>query len=110
MALKRYFKPAAVTLIFLASGGVFALAVAALGAVLDREYSTLAALIPIFIALAVVFGVAIPASRRKSLRPNYPRIEHLRIAGKYHVVGTSANMSGKGYHWSMGISPLHLRG
>lgn len=105
MALKRYFKPTAVAVIFLVSGCVFAL-----GATLDREYSTLAAMIASFIALAVVFGVAIPASRRKSLRPNYPRIEHLRIAGKYHVVGTSAKMSGNRYHWSMGISPLHLSG
>lgn len=108
MALKRYFLPLAVSVIFLASCSVFALGVAFVGAALDRDYSAVGALISIFIALAATLGVAVPALRRKSLRPsNYPRIEHLRIAGKY---STSANMSGKEYHWSMGSSPLHLRG
>jgi hypothetical protein len=84
-------------LTFLAYCGVVVLAAA-----LAKEYHTVGAMIPIFIALAVSVGVAVPASRRKSLRPpNCPRIEHLRIAGKYQAVGTSAEM---------GISPLHLRG
>ena len=98
MALKRYFLPAAVSVIFLASCSVFVLGVVLVGAAHDRDYSTIGAIVPIIIALGI--GVAVPALRRKSLRPsNYPRIEHLRIAGKYH--GTSAEM---------GISPLHLRG
>jgi hypothetical protein len=78
--------------------------------VFERSYGTSGTIIAIiaqagaFIQLAVVFGItlAAAASTRKPLRPsNYPRIEHLRIAGKYHAVGTSAEM---------GISPLHLRG
>lgn len=110
MALKRYFTPAAVTVIFLAFCGVFALGVILVGAALDREYSAIGAMIPIVVALAAALGILVAALRRKSLRPsNYPRIEHLRIAGKYHVEGTSAKMSGKEYHWSMGSSPLHLR-
>jgi hypothetical protein len=38
-------------------------------------------------------------ARKASQRVNYPRIEHLRIAGKY--APTSAA--------KMGVSPLHLR-
>ena len=105
MALKRYLAASLISLGFLA-----VCSVAVFGAVLDRDYSSVGAIIAIFVPLAVVFGVAIPASRCKSLRPsNYPRIEHLRIAAKYHAVGTSANMSGNEYHWSMGSSPLDLR-
>ena len=55
------------------------------------------------IPLAVVFGVvfaAVASAQKPPRSPNYPRIEHLRIAGKYQPVGTSAEI---------GISPLHLR-
>jgi hypothetical protein len=91
VALKRYLAVSAIFLVFLACCGVVALAAA-----LDK------AMIPIFIALAIPLGVAVWASRHKSLRPsNYPRIEHLRIAGKYHAMDTFAGM---------GISPLRLRG
>ena len=56
--------------------------------------------IPLAVVLAIAFAVA--AATRKPLRsPNYPRIEHLRIAGRYQAVGTSAEV---------GVSPLHLRG
>jgi len=77
--------------------------------VFERPYGTSGTIVAIiaFIAQAGVWvplgiALAVAASTRKPLRSsNYPRIEHLRIAGKYHAVGTSADM---------GISPLHLRG
>jgi hypothetical protein len=95
VALKRYLVVSAIFLVFLAWCGVVVLAAA-----LAKEYDAVGTMIPIFIALAVSVGVAIPASRRKSLRlSDYPRIEHLRIAGKYH-----------GSCSQMGISPLRLRG
>lgn len=98
MAPKRYDLRAVVAASFLVSCSVFALGVAFAGAVLDRDFTAVGALIPIFVALAAGLGVAFSLLGRKSLRPsNYPRIEHLRIAGKYQ--GTAAEM---------GISPLHL--
>lgn len=105
MALKRYFLLAAVSTIVWAFCSVIALCV-----FFDRRNSTIETIVAI-IAQPAVLGVgpfiaivAAFAFTRKSLRPrpsNYPRIEHLRIAGKYHAVGSSAEM---------GISPLHLRG
>jgi uncharacterized membrane protein len=92
-----------------ASFVVLAMAICALTAswvVFERPYGTIgtiAASIAPFIGAFVVLGIVFAgaASTRKPLRSsNYPRIEHLRIAGKYHAVGTSAEM---------GFSPLHLR-
>jgi hypothetical protein len=89
---------------------LFAFCVFAFWVVFERPHGTSAMIVAIiaqagaFIPLAVVLGIilAAAASTRKPLRAaNYPRIEHLRIAGKYHAEGTSAEM---------GISPLHLRG
>lgn len=82
--------------------------------VFERPYGTagkIAAGIGPYIGILVALGIGVMAAfKRKALRSsNYPRIEHLRIAGKYQAVGASANMSGKEYHWSMGSSPLHLR-
>jgi hypothetical protein len=97
VAQKRYLVASAIFLVFVAGCGVFALAAA-----VARGHDTLGTLLPIFIALgvSVYAGVAVSASKRKSLRPsNYPRIEHLRIAEKYHGNGAQ-----------MGISPLRLRG
>jgi len=93
-----------------ASFVVLAMAICALIAswvVFERPYGTIgtiAASIAPFIGPFVVLGIALTAaaSRRKPLRSsNYPRIEHLRIAGKYQTVGRLGEM---------GISPLHLRG
>ena len=99
MALKRHFLLAAVVWAF--CGVMIALCVA-FGVAFDRRYGaieTIAAIIP----QATVLGVVLVAAfTRKSLRPpNYPRIEHLRIARKYRAGGSSAQM---------GISPLHLKG
>jgi len=95
VALKRHFLLAAVVWAF--CGVMIALCVA-----FDRRYGaieTIAAIIP----QATVLGVVLVAAfTRKSLRPpNYPRIEHLRIARKYHAGGSSAQM---------GIYPMHLKG
>lgn len=105
MALKRYVLPVAVF-----STILLAFCVIAFRVVFERPYGTSGTIVAIiaqagaFIPLAVVFGItlAAAASARKPLRsPNYPRIEHLRIAGKYHAVGR---------YGEVGISPLHLRG
>lgn len=92
-----------------ASFVVLAMAICALTAslvVFERPYGTIgtiAASIAPFIGAFVVLGIVFAgaALARKPLRsPNYPRIEHLRIAGKYQAVGRFGEM---------GISPLHLR-
>ena len=103
MALKRYFLPAVIFTIF-----AYFFSVIVFWVVFERPYgtsgTTIAAIIAAYIPVAVVLGISIhAASTRKALRSsNYPRIEHLRIAGKYqyHAVRSSAEM---------GISPLHLR-
>lgn len=95
--LKRYLAASAISLVFMAGCGVVALA-----ATLGKGHETVGTLIPIFIALgiSVYAGVAVSTSKRRSLRPsNFPRIEHLRISGKYQ--GSPAQM---------GISPLRLKG
>lgn len=54
--------------------------------------------IPIWIGVAV--AIFAPMFARKPSQPvNYPRIEHLRIAGKYAPTGAA----------KIGVSPLHLR-
>jgi hypothetical protein len=101
MAVKRYVLPVAVF-----STILLAFCVIAFGVVFERPYGTSGTIVAI-IAQAGVWvplgiALAVAASARKPLRsPNYPRIEHLRIAGKYQAAGTSADM---------GYSPLHLRG
>jgi len=111
--VKRYVLPVAVF-----STILLAFCVIAFRVVFERPYGTSGTIVAIiaqagaFIPLAVVFGItlavgfgitlAAAASARKPLRsPNYPRIEHLRIAGKYHAAGR---------YGEMGSSPLHLRG
>ena len=103
--LKRYFPIAAAFTILLAFCAEIALWV-----VLERPYGTIgtiAASIAPFIGPFVALGIAVAAGAavaftRKPLRsPNYPRIEHLRIARKYQAVGR---------YGEMGISPLHLTG
>lgn len=103
MAPKRYFLLVAVSAILLTFCSMIALCVA-----FDRRYGTIwpiAAIIAQGAALGVAPFVAIVAAfafKPKSLRPpNYPRIEHLRIAGKYHSV--------RRFSAEMGISPLRLR-
>jgi len=113
VASKRYFRTVAVFAILLAFCAVIASWV-----VFERPYGTIgtiaasiAPFIGTFVALGTAFfgafvalGIALAAAAftRKPLRsPNYPRIEHLRVAGKYHAAGR---------YGEMGSSPLHLRG
>ena len=92
-----------------ASFVVLAMAICALIAswvVFERPYGTIgtiaASLAPFIGLFVVLFVIVVAAAKRKPLRsPNYRRIEHLRIAGKYHAVGR---------YGEVGISPLHLRG
>jgi len=95
-----------------ASFVVLAMAICALIAswvVFERPYGTigtiaasLAPFIAFIVPFFVLFVIVVAAAKRKPLRsPNYPRIEHLRIAGKYQAVGRFGET---------GISPLHLRG
>ncbi|HXX21071.1 MAG TPA: hypothetical protein VEJ46_16840 [Candidatus Acidoferrum sp.] len=90
-----------------ASFVVLAMAICALIAswvVFERPYGTIgtiaASLAPFIAPFVVLFVIFVAAAKRKPLSPNYPRIEHLRIAGKYQAVGRFGEM---------GISPLHLR-
>jgi hypothetical protein len=103
VAQKRYFLLVAVSAI------LWACSVIAFCATFRRPYGSIETIVEI-IAQGAVLGVApfvaivaALAFKPKSLRPsNYPRIEHLRIAGRYHPV--------RRFSADMGISPLHLRG
>ena len=55
--------------------------------------------IPIWIGVAVAIVLPLMSAGKPSQPVNYPRIEHLRIAGKYAPTGAA----------KMGVSPLHLR-
>jgi hypothetical protein len=78
--------------------------------VFARPSGTMGMTIAVIVAQATAFGVApfvalfiVFAGRRKPLRPpNYPRIEHLRIAGKYQAA--------RRFPADSGVSPLHLKG
>ena len=101
MSSRRYFIAAAV----ICTSAAFCLIVA-LGVLIDRRFEFYGAIVPI---LAVVPGFVLTlacglvltlACTRKPFRsPNYPRIEHLRIAGKYSPTGSA----------DFGISPFHLQ-
>lgn len=93
MTLKRYFMLAAVSSILLAFGFIIDLWVA-----LPRYGNTGTAIA--MAVLAALLGGALPFFARGSHRPpNHPRIDHLRIAGKYCEEGFSPKR---------GDSPLHL--
>jgi hypothetical protein len=108
VAPKRYFLLVTISAILLVFCSMIVLFVA-----FDRPYGTIwpvAAIIAQVVALGIAPFLAIgtglilalgAASKPKSLRPpNYPRIEHLRIAGKYQAV--------RRFSAEMGISPLRL--
>jgi hypothetical protein len=93
LSRKHYFLSFAVV-----STSVASLAILALCVAIGRRYgSNTAIIVAIGVALAVPICVAM-SLRKPSQRANYPRIEHLRIAGKY--VPTDAAR--------VGVSPLHL--
>ena len=55
--------------------------------------------VPLFFSLFTVFAV-VPFLARNTEKPNHPRINHLRIAGKYRPQGFTAREC---------FSPLRLR-
>jgi uncharacterized membrane protein len=91
---KHNFLVLAVVFVSVAFGALFVLSAA-----IDRRYgSNIAIIVAMGTAVAVALWPAMLV--RKPSRPaNYPRIEHLRIAGKYAPTGAS----------KVGVSPLHLR-
>jgi hypothetical protein len=102
LSRRHYLLVFAAVFIFMASVAVFILRFdlpyGSSGAVM----AVIAAGAPFIISIATAIAIAIfvPMFARKPLQPaNYPRIEHLRIAGKY--APTSAA--------KMGVSPLHLQ-
>jgi hypothetical protein len=81
------------------STSVASLALLALGVALGRRYGSniTAIIVAMGVALAVPIFVAM-FLRKPSQRANYPRIKHLRIAGKYAPTDAAR----------IGVSPLHL--
>ena len=80
------------------STSVAFLAILALFVAIGRQNgSTIAIIVAVGLALAV--AICVPMFLREpSQRANYPRIEHLRIAGKYAPTDAAR----------IGVSPLHL--
>ena len=103
LSRKHYFFLALAVLTFMASVAVFILSFA-----IDRRGGSNGAVIAIIAAaganIPIWVGVAVAIfapmfGRKPSQAANYPRIEHLRIAGKYAPTGAA----------KIGVSPLHLR-
>ena len=93
LSRKHYFLSFAVVSTSVASLAIFALCVA-----IGRRYAlNIATIVAMGVALAVPICVAM-FPQKPSQRANYPRIEHLRIAGKYAPTDAA----------SVGVSPLHL--
>jgi hypothetical protein len=93
LSRKHYFLSFAVV-----STSVASLALLALCVAIGRRYgSNTAIIVAMGVALAVPICVAM-FLRKPSQRANYPRIEHLRIAGKYAPTDAAR----------IGVSPLHL--
>ncbi len=98
---RRYFMPVALPVLVALPMSLIVLSLA-----LDLRYGSNGSTALVLGSLAVPIGSAVwvalfvPAFTRKpSPPPNYPRIEHLRIAGKYNSTGSSARI---------GVSPLRL--
>jgi len=93
LSRKHYFLAFAVV-----STSVATLALLALCVAISRRYgSKTATIVAMGVALAVPICVAM-FPRKPSQPANYPRIEHLRIAGKYAPTDAAR----------VGVSPLHL--
>jgi hypothetical protein len=102
LSRRHYFLVFAAVFIFMASVAVFILCFDLRYGSSGAVMAVIAAAAPFIISIATAIAIAIlvPMFARKPLQPaNYPRIEHLRIAGKY--APTSAS--------KMGVSPLHLQ-
>jgi len=103
---KRYFLTLAVVFTAVAFALVFALCAAinrwlfSNGAKIGVAGEVIASFVTIAVAVFMPIAFAIAVSMRTPPhRPNYPRIEHLRIAGKYASTGAA----------KMSVSPLYLK-
>jgi len=93
LSRKHNFLALAVVFIAVAFASLLVLCVA-----IGRRYgSNIAIIVAMGAPIAVAMWVAM-FTRKPSRPANYPRIEHLRIAGKYAPTGAS----------KVGVSPLHL--
>jgi len=101
MTLKRYFLTIGVFVIVAGFLGLFALCIA-VGAHGGSNHVAVAFYTAFFAAvLTVLFSSLVGLLAREFAQPpnpNYPRIKHLRIAGKYTATGAAA----------VGVSPLHI--
>jgi len=91
---KRYFHAAAVILAVAGFCGIAAWCV-----ILERRVGTGRTIMPMLLAVFGLRALISALAHKPSRSPNYPRIEHLRISGKYSPAGAA----------DVGISPLHLQ-
>lgn len=103
---KHYFLTLAVVFAAVAFALAFALCAAidrwlfSNGASIGVAGDVIAMFMPIAVAVFMPMAIAIAISMRKPpQRLNHPRIEHLRIAGKYTPTGAA----------KIGVSPLYLK-
>lgn len=95
LSRKRHFLVLAAAFIFVTFAALFVLCLA-----IDLRYGSNVAATAVAVAVPIWVAIWAAMFTRKPSHPaNYPRIEHLRIAGKY--ASTSAA--------KMGVSPLHLK-
>jgi Kef-type K+ transport system membrane component KefB len=97
LSRKHYFLSFALVFTSAASLAILALCVA----IARRNGSNTATIVAMVVALAVPMFLPICVAmfpRKPSQRANYPRIEHLRIAGKYTPTDAAR----------IGVSPLYL--
>ncbi|MBZ5502770.1 MAG: hypothetical protein LAN59_11120 [Acidobacteriia bacterium] len=99
MTLKRYFLTIVVFVIVAGFFGLFALCIA-IGTHGGSDRAAVAIYTAVFAAVFTsLFSSLVEIFARKFPQPpNYPRIKHLRIAGKYTATGAAA----------VGVSPLHI--
>ncbi len=101
MTLKRYFMMIGVFVIVASFLALFAVCIA-VGARGGSNRVAVALYTAVFAAvLTVLFPSMVGLLGREFAQPanpNYPRIKHLRIAGKYTATGAS----------QVGVSPLHI--
>ena len=94
LSRKHYFMALAVVFVSVTFAALLVLCVA-----IDRRYGSNIAIIEAIgaVILAAMWMAIFP--RKTSQRASYPRIEHLRIAGKYASTDAA----------EIGVCPMHLR-
>ena len=100
LSRQHYFFMTLAVLIFMASVAVFIvcfdLRYRSNGAAIVAAWAGIA--VTMFVPIWAAIFLPLMAARKVSQRVNYPRIEHLRIAGKYAPTNAA----------KLGVSPLHL--